>query len=97
MSTYTDPEHFVEEVMWNKNMGTYWTACNRPLAEQTYERVKKMISEAKYYEFDGVQFITVYKMQEKTLLLYFETLQDMYERKICEINDMRCQIVEVGI
>ena len=56
-----------------------------------------MIPEAKYYEFDGVQFITVNEMQEKTLLLYFETLQDMYERKICEINDMRCQILEVGI
>lgn len=44
-----------------------------------------MISEAKYYEFDGVQFITVNKMQEKTLLLYFETLQDMYERKSAKL------------
>lgn len=93
MSMYTDTEHFVKEVMHQKNKSMYWSACNQKLAEQVYERVKQMISKAKYYEFDGIQFITVNHKQEKTLLKFFENLQDLHERKLCEIKDMMCQIL----
>lgn len=94
MSMYTDTEHFVKEVIQNRNKSTYWSACNKELAEQVYERVKEMIPEAKYYEFDGIQFITTNHKQEKTLLRFFENLQDLHERKICKIKDMMCQILD---
>ena len=55
-----------------------------------------MIPKAKYYEFEGLQFITVNDEQEETLLYFIENLRDMYEHKICEINNMRCQIMEAG-
>lgn len=97
MSMYTDTEHFVQEVMDYKNQSTYWSACNQKLAEQVYERVKQMIPEAKYYEFDGIQFITTNPKQEKILLKFFENLQDLHEKKLCEIKDMMCQILEEGV
>lgn len=97
MSMYTDTEHFVKEVMRQKNKSGYWSACNQKLAEQVYERVKQMIPEAKYYEFDGIQFITTNPKQEKTLLKFFENLQDLHERKLCEIKKMVDQILEEGV
>lgn len=97
MSMYTNKEHFVKEVIREKNKSPYWSACNKELAEQVYERVKQMIPEAKYYEFDGIQFITASPDQEKTLLKFFENLQDLHERKLCEIKDMMCQILEEGM
>lgn len=96
MSMYEDTENFVADVMRQQNGSTYWSACNRKLAEQVYECVKEMIPKAKYYEFEGLQFITVNDEQEETLLYFIENLRDMYEHKICEINNMRCQIMEAG-
>ncbi len=97
MSEYIDTEHFVKEVMREKYEKMYWSACNKELAEQVYERVKQMIPEAKHYEFDGIQFITTNQKQEKTLLKFFKNLQDLHERKLCEIKKMVDQILEEGV
>ena len=94
ISMYTDTEHFVGEVIDGKNGNIYWSASNQKLSERVYERVKEMIPKAKYYEFEGLQFITVNDKQEDTLLKFLENLSDMYELKISEINAVRDQILE---
>lgn len=97
MSLYTETEHFVEEVINGKSGSAYWSACNQQLAEQVYESVKEMIPKAKYYEFEGLQFITVNDEQEDTLLKFLENLSDMYELKIRAITAMRKQILEASV
>ena len=94
MGMCIDTEHFVREVMRKRNKSPYWSACNQKLAEQVYERIKQMVPEAKYYEFDGIQFITTNSKQEETLLKFFENLQDLHERKLCEIKKMVDQVLE---
>ena len=92
MSMYTDSEHFVSDVLRNKDGNEYWEACNLQLAEYVYEEVKQSVPEAKYYNFEGLQIITTNDRQEQSLLSTVELMEDLCNSRLIAIQKLRKQI-----
>lgn len=87
-----DENYYIKEILKGRRSKSYWSASNKRLAQYVFREIKEQIPEAKYYEYDGLQFVTVNHKQKKALLRMLETLEDLYNKKLGEINGLMQQI-----
>lgn len=84
----SDISYFVTEVMKQRGKRRCWSASDRRLAGQVYERVKELCQDAELYEYDGTQYITTSKKQKEQLAARMALTAELYKDKISEIEKL---------